>query len=357
MNKLIKWCLFVLPLIAITACTDLAPQAQPRVINVSIKIDSPINQSARTQPGFRAYDPNVATLQAFVDGQPASVVEENQEPGSFFVEANGITSNEFELSLRWFYPGVSGPVPIADFDKIYSLPDDSYINITAEDYLHQLHDIDQDLDSNLTELKNDTKMENSNSCSQCREDVDSYIHRISTTDAPTIDGTRDEVWNKAQFMDQSGNLEFRQDNRETVGDYDNYYPNGTDFRFAAMYDDDFLYLLILGEPADSKTPIIGDRAFVSVHNMNREIVFRNFYPMFDPSGNVYRRTNYVGCVCDGEQGVYEIRIPLNVLNAAFFDETQNFEIEVGLADIAAVEASSIVRSEHAWFGITNLRNR
>jgi len=218
----------------------------------------------------RAYNPNNLRLEVMLDGEMAQTVTETDGSRKVIGTVNNTT---FAIAVKWFEQVDGIDLQLTSFQGQRNAADGNSVVIRNSEYESTMFDRDKDGDSNLFERNNNTDPFNSNYCTSCRADIDVHINKISPSQAPTIDGQYDDIWSeRSQFKDRNGDL-FINDLLTVASDeyLNQNYTNGeSPFRWAAMHDGTYLYMLILGEQSPHQTPSIesanfeGDNITVSV---------------------------------------------------------------------------------------------
>ncbi len=197
--------------------------------------------------------------------------------------------------------------------------------------------------------------------------ANAFVPFVNTTNFPVvIDGRFDDVWRRAQYQDRNGNNLFI-DNR-MVG-FDPIRPDqNTEFRWGAMHDGQYLYILVFGEigmnrttQGDSVQPWMDDaidifwdgnrsqgRTYDGVDDYHMIIPLTQLNSIADNSSHLadgtlnpngrgepgfnsadivdFEGVSFATCVaCD--QHVYEVRLDLDVLGIPL-DRSMGFDVQI-----------------------------
>ncbi|MFK7855387.1 MAG: hypothetical protein AB8B79_14790 [Granulosicoccus sp.] len=317
--------------LVLVACSDQTTTANR---SFQLVVESPFETNASTGVQPRALDLESLILTVRLNGIEA----QTQRLDSTTFEVSGeFTGNTLEIDVSWSEIFEQIRLQLATYTNTIQLSDQTQMTISESDYLNGVFDNDRDGDSNLQERRDGTNPLNNNQCSQCRTDVDSHIRRISSSDAPMIDGSYDAIWDSAQFKDLDDDL-FIRELVATGGsqlDAASVYDGEPLYRWITMHDGEFLYVFVLGESVDAggQTPFRDSSLIIDDDSVTIEIetpAGSRAYevPLLDTNNapnqtevilysdgevvNTADPTVSVGsCMCSGAQSTWEIRIPLD----------------------------------------------
>lgn len=352
LNILIKPLIFVTVLLS--GC-DQYPQSVSNNSDQALEliIEPPVVTTTVTQT--RAYNPDNLILAVAINGQPMQTVRRDDGRN----QVAGINGSSFDVQIEWFENVDGIQIQLTDYQGRVSADSAGRVVLSSSDYSSNQFDMDGDGDSNLLERINDTSPFNSNFCSSCSADIDVHIYSISPSEAPAIDGEYDDVWAKAQFKDRTGDLSFNLSSvsDEVSGDFASIYENEADVRWAAMHDGTYLYVLLLGEKSPYQTPVVGDVVGVSTDSGATPLMLSlHGFDLFDVNGNPATESsslrddvvaNMGVCLCEGDQTLWEFRIPLDSdIHDMIVGEP--FVIFLSMTDDTNGEVSSLSRPEFRW---------
>lgn len=164
--------------------------------------------------------------------------------------ANGDMLN---LQVLWYLEEAgSSPLLLTSFSLNQQITGNDTIAINSSDFTSEGSGFDADNDgySNLRELESNSDPNNSNITPEDLPDV--RIPLINPTEAPTIDGLRDTIYDRAVFDNFAGE-QLSIDN--LMVDQGALRPNGnTEFQWFAMHDDINLYIFVLTENFERGNP-------------------------------------------------------------------------------------------------------
>jgi hypothetical protein len=249
-----------------------------------------------------------------------------------------------------------------------------YITRSTEENPQPLLDVDSDGASNIEERQAGSRPGDPN-------DIPPSVLVLYNDLAPNIDGQFDSLWNTAQFWDLNGaelgisNLLLDNGVVDTA--------IGNDFRWAAMHDGSFMYLMVFAERGASQTPT-GDFEALVYEDDSVDIYwdgnnskgasydgvddFHVIVGLLAEDGKPNRSTaadariqigdrsvpldlaalQYAVCLCDGDQQIYEFRFDLAAMEIPV-DSTFGFELNINNdADGGARDA------KWAWFNGTGI---
>jgi hypothetical protein len=229
---------------------------------------------------------------------------------------------------------------------------DQYVTRSTDDNPQPLLDIDEDGASNIEERQAGSRPGDA-------QDIPSSVLVLYNDRSPVVDGRYDSLWDTAQFEDQNGErLEFG----NLVVDTGLLDPSiSRDFRWAAMHDGIYLYVLVFAESGANQTPVA-----------DSEVVYQDDSVDIYLDGNNSKGASYDGvddshiivgllaenglanssvaddsriepgdrsapfdlaavqfavCLCDGDQQIYELRFDLAELRIPV-DSTFGFELNI-----------------------------
>ncbi len=275
------------------------------------------------------------------------------------------------LNITWVETGVAGlpdgmnaELPLAfltqsagqdiTVNQTISIDTESYSTNSTEEEPLPLLDTDLDGFSNLTERQVGSRPADA-------QDIPPSVTILYNNVAPVIDGRYDPIWARAQFLDQDREAL----NIENVVLDDNVVQDGEDrgFKWAAMHDGQYLYVLVFGQTGAFQTPRGDSELGVLYHDDSVDIYwdgnnskgsgydglddFHIITPLLgsdgleNQSGRATSRIDFgvnaaplevsaiqFGvCSCDGDTQLYEFRIDLNAGRIPV-DSTFGFEINI-----------------------------
>lgn len=246
-----------------------------------------------------------------------------------------------DLTVSWYETlQDSTPLPLTTWSISRQITGDINITSQATDYTSTgaAFDFDNDNFSNLEERR-------AGSNPLIEEDTpenqpNARIRWVDPTEAPTINGFYDSIWNTAQFADVDGEKLYVDNLMINQGAI---RPNGdTEFRWFALHDDINLYIFVLGEDVDTGTPIRDSSSVWQDDNLNifidgnnsklqtydgiddRHILIPLLTSPEDPSSNSsvfvvgdnsaqLPEFTFSTCLCSDGQHTWEIKLPLAAL--------------------------------------------
>ena len=300
-------------------------------------------------------------VEVTIDGAPFAV-----QPGPSMTVWRGSSSlptdRVLPLTVRWLF----GDIIVAMFDtEIGPIADGESLAVGPEDYITTgpLFDEDADGVNNLQELVNGTNPVDS-------LDIDVRIPRVIESDTPGINGDTGVVWNDNRISDWRG-AELSVDN--LMIDRGATRPDGqTGFRWQAVHNGETLSIIVFAEDAEGGTPvgdsnvaesddainifIDGDNSklssFDGVNDFHITIpllmltdsttgeIVANQIDMTDGNllndGRIFfgplsdrlrDNVRFVNGVPDTGQQIYELEIPLDVLDISF-NQPFGFDIQI-----------------------------
>jgi hypothetical protein len=205
----------------------------------------------------RAIDPASLILGVIVNGSPVDMQLQGDEwVGSIHVPAGDIAS--IELTWSQNIGDGAGPLRLATYsDTVGPISTSISLPLTAEQYISEGIDDDQDGLSNLEELLAGSNARDATDPGSAPADdveavfIDVSIPEIAASDAPVIDGYYEDVWNASYFSDTSGDT-LSIDNL-LVGEPDNRTDENTEFQWTALHDRTYLYIFVAGEKVENAT--------------------------------------------------------------------------------------------------------
>ena len=288
-----------------------------------------------------------------------------------------------ETQVAGLQPAFNGELPLAiysetldtvEVNEAFEILTEQYITqSTAANPLPQL-DVDADGASNIVEREAGSRPGDA-------QDLPSTVLVLYNEQSPVIDGEYESLWNTAQFRDQEvEQLAINQLLLDT-GVINTSLDYG--FRWAAMHDGTYMYLMVFAELGANQTPT-GDSGRLVYEDDSVDIYwdgnnskgasydgvddFHVIVGLLDDEGLANRSVSddariqtgdrsapidlaavqYASCICTGEQQIYEIRLDLVALKIPL-DTTFGFELNINNdADGDARDA------KWAWFNDTRL---
>lgn len=227
----------------LTACTQPTNDAgQIQGSSITLKPPAQLAQ-------IRAINNSQLTCIVTIDGQAVAMTSNGANTewsGTVVVPEN----KTLQLEMRWVYE----TLPVAIHTRtINALTSDTTLAISSSDYTTDAPELDFDLDgySNLSEFTDDFDPRDINSPGA--PDIDVVIPWVSPSEVPTIDGFYDTIWTTAGgFKDREGNDLFIDNLMIDLGAQ---FANDTSrFRWAAMHDGTYLYIIVFTERVTEQTP-------------------------------------------------------------------------------------------------------
>lgn len=209
----------------------------------------------------RAINPNALTPRVTINGETLDDLQQLNPTSVFRGETQVAEGEDVNLVVEWreFLTDsnlVTRELLLAVFEETFQdVNSNLNINIIEEEYETQDFqtyprlDFDNDRVPNFSE-----RVENSdpfNSLDPVAR-ANAFVSFIDTSNPSVIiDGRFDNLWRQAQYQDRDGEQLFI-DNRMVGFDPDRADQN-TEFRWGAMHDGSFLYLLVFGENEENRT--------------------------------------------------------------------------------------------------------
>ncbi|MDB4222733.1 CBM9 family sugar-binding protein [Granulosicoccus sp.] len=259
-------------------------------------------------------------------------------------------------------------------NEAMAITTDQYVLNSTDENPQPLLDIDSDGASNLEERQRGSRPGDPN-------DIPPAVLVLYNDRVPNIDGQYDSLWNTAQFRDLDG---------AELGINNLLLDNGvvdtaisSDFRWAAMHDGDFMYLMVFAESGSNQTPTSDSDDFVyeddsvdiywdgnNSKGASYDGVddFHVIVGLLDENDRANRSTaddariqtgdrsapldleaiQYAVCLCNGDQQIYEFRLDLTAMRIPV-DSTFGFELNINNdADGGARDA------KWTWFNDTGI---
>lgn len=346
---------------AITACSE--PQSPSSGNTAGFQTGMAIRAPAILS--HRMIEQNALRLEYVVNGSEPELGEPQRDgSGNYSVTIYGAPEDTVTVDFTWLYEitetdGNQTDLPLASYQaripRVGSqgqpvLIDESDYTTTGDGF-----DDDRDGESNLDEIKGDTNPFNSNVCTECPDDLDVVIPRISSTGRkPGIDGSYDAMWTVVgQFKDKQGKLLI---NNSIIGNRTTAV-----YRWGSLFDDENLYIIVLGRLGtnqhffDSFNAVDDESIEIFItpdprneNNIIGDDEYHFIIPMTglnggaNSSGSTTSRfeqggssamlpvplpIEYATCQCANDNDIWELKIPLNVVGLAPGD---HFGIEVQL---------------------------
>lgn len=294
------------------------------------------------------------------------------------------------VSVMWVETGVPGlpaefnaELPLAIYttsvdnvtlNQVLEISSNQYVTRSTDDLPLPQLDIDADGASNIEERQAGSRPGDA-------QDVPSSVTILYNSRAPIIDGLYDSLWNTAQFRDQrSAQLSI-----DNVLVYSGAVDSAisSEFKWAAMHDGTYLYVLVLSESGADQTPF-GDSDELIYNDDSVDIYwdgnnskgsrydgvddYHLIVGLLDGEGAANRFSSdkvrvqlgdnsapldfdavqFAVCLCNGEQQAYEFRFELDKVGIPV-DTTFGFEVNIN-NDVNGAERDA----KWAWFNDTGI---
>jgi len=251
---------------------------------------------------------------------------------------------------------------------------DQYITRSTERNPQPLLDIDNDGASNIEERQAGSRPGD-------QSDIPSSVLILYNDRSPIIDGQFDSIWNTAQFRDQD--VEELEVENLLINNGVVDLAVADDFRWAAMHDGTYLYVMVFAERGINQTPV-GDSGEVVYQDDAVDIYWDGdnskgasydgiddhhiIVALLAENGAANNSSSadsriqvgdnsvpidssaieYAVCLCNGDQQIYEFRLELAALSIPI-DSTFGFEVNINN------DADGAVRdAKWAWFNDTGI---
>ncbi len=334
-----RWCLSALCAAAmLSACDGSDTRVNEPVISVATPEDL---------RDARAVDRSALYVDVTINGETTSYAVDDTLDIRTSVARGAI----YELDLIWYErisegAAVNYNLPLAGARREFPVNDHQTISIGATEYTTEGAAFDYDNDGfwNLVERRAGSDPNDSGSVPT---DPDVSIPRIDPTNAPSIDGNYDPIWENARFSDVDGNSLLIDNLMQDAGVNPTRSDGNSGFRWFALHDGESLYIFVIGESGststtyrDSVDPWQDDSVDIYIdgdNSKNQSYDGINDYqiivPLLESSVNTVSNNSYFvkgynalrpgsfafhTCDCGDEKHTWEFKLPLT-----------SFDIEVG----------------------------
>ena len=302
----------VVSILAIAACN---PQGELETGHIALAENNIGFGVPSVLKSVRAVNPVNLRSEVLVGGKSISMTR----AGNDWQGSISLMEGTHSLSISWFEDiGGGVEVKLAELNQdIVMEASNTTVTLTAEMY-NTGFDNDGDGFSNLDERRQNS---DPNDAGSPRTDgVNVTVPFIATSDAPTIDGLYDAIWNNSQFNDVTGNQ--LSINNLLVGSDPARSDGNTEYQWAALHDEINLYIMVFFDNVETTT-LFADSA--EAFNDDNVTLY------WDGSNN----SKTVGSSYDGVDD-YIVRIPL-LVNATDVNTSThpNSRLEIGAGSVAA----------------------
>jgi len=196
----------------------------------------------------RVIDPNDLILRVTVNGVVLTTLTPNAN-GIWRGETTIPEGQDTVLVAEWFERFNNRELFLAVNEQtLFAVSSERRVNLLDRDYViddfenYPTLDIDGDRIANLVERREDSDPTNAADPGATR--ANAFLRYVDPQSDIRIDGSFDSIWLDAQYQDRDDNL-LSIDNR-MLGNDPNRSDGNTEYRWAGMHDERFLYLYVLG---------------------------------------------------------------------------------------------------------------
>ena len=310
----------------------------------------------------RAINQELLMPRVTVNSNPVSMIPTG---GQWSGTTSVLRGTGADIRVVWEEQYLGRALPLAEFtQQIATVTSTSSVSITAEDYQTDGLDSDADQVSNLLERINNTNPFDAQDPLDRGATPMARISFIAPADAPVMDGEYDNIWNNAQFKGLDDNNLMVDNLMLDAAGVANYADGEAPYRWGAMHDGVYLYIIVFGEQVPFQTPFADSTEFwhddtidifwdgddsklsfydgvddyhvlIPLHKQDQPEQANNSDNAGSRVAYGFRSTkemplsdvNFATCICLGDSNLWEIRIKLESASIPV-GKTIGFEIQV-----------------------------
>jgi len=241
--KIFRVAIYFISLSVATACSD--GETESTIFSNNLQPEEKTFAFSHPFPTSLALRVNISNLRPEVT--VGDTVLQMARIGDDWQGALALPAGDYQIGVIWFENIDGTELQLASYESEITMTEENQtLDVLFEDY-DLAFDADSDGFINIEE-----RQQNSNPFdpeSPRTDGVNVVVPFIAPPEAPEVDGLFDSVWNSAQYNDVDGeqlsidNLILGGDNARSDGN--------TEFQWAALHDDENLYLLVLYEDVET----------------------------------------------------------------------------------------------------------